>query len=113
MDTPGNLVDSRLTDAGSRFSNTNINRKGLKGSVRDLGQSDLCKNIGKTGSLPCPLRYPVTVTPCVSSGPNFRAQQNQVAPSNEQLSYYIMPCSRYSPCIKRGPDRISAAALAI
>ncbi len=30
------------------------NRNGLKGSVRNLGQSDLCKNIGKTGSLPCP-----------------------------------------------------------
>ncbi len=30
------------------------NRNGLKGSVRDLGLSDLCKNIGKTGSLPCP-----------------------------------------------------------
>ncbi len=30
------------------------NRNGLKGSVRDLGQSDLCKNIEKTGSLPCP-----------------------------------------------------------
>ncbi len=30
----------------------NQNRNGLKGSVRDLGQSDLCKNIRKTGSLP-------------------------------------------------------------
>ncbi len=32
------------------------NRNGLKGSVRDLGQSDLCKNIGKTGSLLCPFK---------------------------------------------------------
>jgi hypothetical protein len=33
------------------------NRNGLKGNVRDLGQSDLCKNIGKTGSLPCPFKF--------------------------------------------------------
>ncbi len=62
MDTPGNLVDSRLTDAGSRFSNTNISENSkpkserLKDSVRDLGQSHLCKNIEKTGSLPCPFK---------------------------------------------------------
>ncbi len=34
------------------------NRNVLKGSVRDLGQSDLCKIIGKTGSLPCPFVCP-------------------------------------------------------
>jgi hypothetical protein len=28
----------------------------LKGSVRDLCQKDLCKNIKKTGSLPCPFK---------------------------------------------------------
>jgi hypothetical protein len=28
----------------------------MKGSVRDLGQSDLCKNIEKTGSMPCPFK---------------------------------------------------------
>ena len=32
-----------ITDTGSR-------------SVRDLGQSDLCKNLGKFGSLPCPFK---------------------------------------------------------
>ncbi len=36
------------------------NRKGLKGSVRDLDQSDLCKNIEKTGSLPCSFKDDVT-----------------------------------------------------
>ncbi len=37
------------------------NRHGLKSSVRDLGQSDLCKNIGKTGSLPCPFKKKSTI----------------------------------------------------
>ncbi len=32
------------------------NRNGSKCSVRDLGQSDLCKNLGKFGSLPCPFK---------------------------------------------------------
>ncbi len=56
MSTPG------LTDMGSRFSNTNISANskpksnGSKCSVRDLGQSDLCKNLGKFGSLPCPFK---------------------------------------------------------
>jgi hypothetical protein len=49
------LLTPQLTIGGSRFSNTNISKNskpksdGLKGSVRDLGQSDLCKNIEKTG----------------------------------------------------------------
>ncbi len=30
------------------------NRNGSKCSVRDLCQTDLCKNLGKFGSLPCP-----------------------------------------------------------
>ncbi len=33
--------------------------------------------------------------------------------TTKQLSYYSILFSRYSPCLKRGPDRISAAALAI
>jgi hypothetical protein len=37
-----------------RIRSQNLNS--LKGSVRNLGQSDLCKNIGKTGSLPCPFK---------------------------------------------------------
>ncbi len=32
------------------------NRNGLKSSLKDLGQSDLCKNLGKFGSLPCPFK---------------------------------------------------------
>ncbi len=31
-------------------------RNGSKCSVRDLGQSDLCKNLRKFGSLPCPFK---------------------------------------------------------
>ncbi len=62
MDTPGSLVDPTTHRCGSRFSNTNISENSkpkserLEGSVRDLGQSDLCKNIGKTGSFPCPFK---------------------------------------------------------
>ncbi len=46
-------VDFRIR-ISPRFQSQN--RNGLKGSVRDLGQSDLCKNIGKPGSLPCPFK---------------------------------------------------------
>ncbi len=57
MDTPGNLVDSpmRGVDFWIRISPRirSKNRNGLRGSARDLGQGDLCKNINKTGSLPC------------------------------------------------------------
>ncbi len=49
MDTPGNLVGVRIRISPRIRSQ---NRNGLKGSVRDLGHSDLCKNIEKTGSLP-------------------------------------------------------------
>jgi hypothetical protein len=57
------LLTPRLTDAVSRFRIwispriRSQNRNGLKGNVRDLGKSDLCKNIGKTGSLPCPFKH--------------------------------------------------------
>ncbi len=61
METPGNLVDSPTHQCGESIFELWIsprirsqNRNGLKGSVRDLGQSDLCKNIEKTGSSPCP-----------------------------------------------------------
>ncbi len=37
-----------------RVRSQNLN--GSKSSVRDLGQSDLCKNLGKFGSLPCPFK---------------------------------------------------------
>ncbi len=62
MNTPGNLSTPRFTDTGSRFSNTNISGNSKPKSerlemwcncVRDIGQSDLCKNLGKFGSLPC------------------------------------------------------------
>jgi hypothetical protein len=35
------------------------NRNGSKCSARDLGQSDLCKNLGKFGSLPCPFNFQI------------------------------------------------------
>jgi hypothetical protein len=47
------------------------NRNGLKGSVMDLGQSDLCKNIGKTGSLSCPFKLSAKWQRC-----DFRAVNN-------------------------------------
>jgi hypothetical protein len=55
------ILEKRLpliTDTGSRRLGVSVIRgvaNSSKISVRDLGQSDLCKNIGKTGSLPCPL----------------------------------------------------------
>jgi hypothetical protein len=33
------------------------NRNSSKCSARDLGQSDLCKKLGKFGSLPCPFNF--------------------------------------------------------
>ncbi len=47
MDTPGKLVDTPTHGYGESFFEY------PKCSVRDLGQSDLCKNLGKFGSLPC------------------------------------------------------------
>jgi hypothetical protein len=38
------------------------------------------------------------------------AQQARWCRTTKQLSYYSMPFSRYSPCLKRGPDRISTAS---
>ena len=60
MDTPGNLVDAPTLGVvfWIRISPQirSQNRNGSKYSVRNLGQSDLCKNLGKFGSLPCPLK---------------------------------------------------------
>ncbi len=53
MDTPGNLVDSPMRGVDK---NSKPKSERLEGSVGDLGQSDLCKNIEKTGSLPCPFK---------------------------------------------------------
>jgi hypothetical protein len=57
------LLTPRLTDTGSRFSNTKISANSKPKSeqleifsARDLGQSDLCKKLGKFGSLPCPFK---------------------------------------------------------
>ncbi len=50
MDTPGNLVDSpthRCVESIFQYEYLRELEHGLKGSVRDLGQSDLCKNIEK------------------------------------------------------------------
>ncbi len=33
------------------------NQNGTKCSVRDLCQTDLCKNLGKSASLPCPFKF--------------------------------------------------------
>jgi hypothetical protein len=64
MDTPGNLVDSPTHRCGESIFEYEYLREfeagksnGLKGRVRELGQSDLCKNTGKSGSLPCPFKY--------------------------------------------------------
>jgi hypothetical protein len=59
-------VDFRLR-ISPRIRNQNLN--GWKGSIRDLYQTDLCKNIGKTGSLPCPFK---TFPPCYSQSPLLR-----------------------------------------
>jgi len=60
MDTPGNLVDSPIWGVVFQIRISprirNQNRNGSKCSVRDISQSDLCKNLGKFGSLPCPLK---------------------------------------------------------
>ncbi len=67
MDTPpGNLVDSPTHRYGESFFEYEYLpefeakiRNGSKYSARDLGQSDLCKNLGKFGSLPCPFKFVV------------------------------------------------------
>jgi hypothetical protein len=65
METPGSRQSCRLPDSPIREVVFRIrifprirsqNRNGSKCSVRDLGQSDLCKNLGKFGSLPCPFK---------------------------------------------------------
>jgi hypothetical protein len=60
IDTPGNLVDSpkRVFIFRIRISPRirSQNRNSSKCSVRDLCQSDLCKNLGKFSSLPCPFK---------------------------------------------------------
>jgi hypothetical protein len=54
------LSTPQLTDTGVVFQIRispriwSQNRNGSKSSARDLGQSDLCKKLGKFGSLPCP-----------------------------------------------------------
>ncbi len=60
------MILQAIGESGSRFSNTNISEslkpksKRLEryrtGSVRELSQSDLCKNIGKAGSWPSPYK---------------------------------------------------------
>ncbi len=60
METPNLLPDSPMRGVDFLIQISprirSQNRNGLKASVRDLGQSDLCKNIGKTCSLPCPFQ---------------------------------------------------------
>jgi hypothetical protein len=58
--TPMRRVDFRIRISPKIRSQ---NRNGLTGSVRDLGQSDLCKNIEKTGSLPCPCNHFISIAP--------------------------------------------------
>ncbi len=57
------------------------NRNGLKGGVRDLGKSDLCKNIKKTGSLSCPFKKK---TPTCEN-PFFFARPQVTCPYRSEL----------------------------
>ncbi len=61
----GDLSIPRLAESASCFSITNISENskpksdGLKCSVRDQCRTDLCKNLGKSASLPCPFKITV------------------------------------------------------
>ncbi len=58
MVTLGNLDDSPMRGVDFRLQISpriqSQNRNGSNSSVRDPWRTGLCKNIGKTGSLPCP-----------------------------------------------------------
>jgi hypothetical protein len=62
MDTPGNLVDSPTHRYGESFFEYEYLREfeakiGTAWNVVVFrGQSNLCKNLGKCGSLPCPFK---------------------------------------------------------
>ncbi len=122
----GNLVDSPTHDTGNRFSNTispriqSQNRNGSKYSVRDLDQSDLCKNLGKFGSLPCPFKETVeNETGIAEKSSWYQANRQQklglVWRNRKKIcqiikDYFYLPfilliilCPHYSTIVPRSP----------
>ncbi len=67
-------------------------RNGLKGSVRDLGQSELCKNIGKNGSLPCPFNNKLKIQALKKIHKNYFSRLSIAA-----LRYHAKFTLVYSP----------------
>ncbi len=63
------------------------NRNGSKCSARDLGQSDLCKKLGKFGSLPCLFSKVPGVLRLLSKFANSRRDSSAVRSPKEIFCY--------------------------